>query len=241
MWAVQGQDGGQDGDRSQGSRIPAQPWSPLSPENRRAVAKAGMCPVVLRGSLGPCLELCDTDSDCPSATKCCSTGCGHVCKPPTEGKATSKTHWPGHAPLGCTTLHRDCPLVSPTQGVVRTWGPICCPMGQELGKGLTLCSQGSSPSPEGCPARRGEPLTPPSLHMCQCGPGSARSRRMVTRQPSAFSCACRTGIVPPARNAACEAVAAPAPPHCRVRPPSPASSWVPQAMHCTGLSQPGED
>uniref|UniRef100_A0A8B9FLV9 WAP domain-containing protein n=1 Tax=Amazona collaria TaxID=241587 RepID=A0A8B9FLV9_9PSIT len=51
--------------------------------------RPGTCPVVLRGSLGPCLELCDTDSDCPGAAKCCTTGCGHVCKPPTEGKTTS--------------------------------------------------------------------------------------------------------------------------------------------------------
>uniref|UniRef100_A0A8D0KZZ4 WAP domain-containing protein n=1 Tax=Strix occidentalis caurina TaxID=311401 RepID=A0A8D0KZZ4_STROC len=53
--------------------------------------RPGSCPVVLRGSLGPCLELCDTDGDCPGATKCCSTGCGHICKPPTEGKATGAT------------------------------------------------------------------------------------------------------------------------------------------------------
>ncbi|XP_074699673.1 WAP four-disulfide core domain protein 3 [Strix aluco] len=55
--------------------------------SRRAAAKPGSCPVVLRGSLGPCLELCDTDGDCPGAAKCCSTGCGHVCKPPTEARA----------------------------------------------------------------------------------------------------------------------------------------------------------
>lgn len=65
-----------------------QPLSPLSPGSRRAAAKPGVCPVVLRGSLGPCLELCDTDGDCPGAAKCCTTGCGHVCKPPTEGKAS---------------------------------------------------------------------------------------------------------------------------------------------------------
>ncbi|XP_065547992.1 WAP four-disulfide core domain protein 3-like [Lathamus discolor] len=52
--------------------------------SRHAEAKPGTCPVVLRGSLGPCLELCDTDSDCPGAAKCCTTGCGHICKPPTE-------------------------------------------------------------------------------------------------------------------------------------------------------------
>uniref|UniRef100_A0A672TWV8 WAP domain-containing protein n=1 Tax=Strigops habroptila TaxID=2489341 RepID=A0A672TWV8_STRHB len=68
------------------SQILAQLRSLLSPGSRHAAAKPGTCPVVLRGSLGPCLELCDTDSGCPGAAKCCTTGCGHICKPPTEGK-----------------------------------------------------------------------------------------------------------------------------------------------------------
>ncbi|XP_063206394.1 WAP four-disulfide core domain protein 3 [Chroicocephalus ridibundus] len=54
--------------------------------SRRAAAKPGVCPVVLRGSVGPCLELCDTDGDCPRLAKCCTTGCGHVCKPPTKAR-----------------------------------------------------------------------------------------------------------------------------------------------------------
>lgn len=54
---------------------------------RSLAAKSGACPVVLRGSLGPCLERCDSDADCPGAKKCCTTGCGHVCKLPTEGKS----------------------------------------------------------------------------------------------------------------------------------------------------------
>ncbi|XP_029865575.1 lysine-rich arabinogalactan protein 19-like isoform X2 [Aquila chrysaetos chrysaetos] len=67
---------------------PAAGWPVPPPDtgSRRAAAKPGACPVVLRGSLGPCLELCDTDGDCPGAAKCCTTGCGHVCKPPTEGQ-----------------------------------------------------------------------------------------------------------------------------------------------------------
>ncbi|XP_075023172.1 uncharacterized protein LOC142089926 [Calonectris borealis] len=60
--------------------------APPDTGSRRAVAKPGTCPVVLRGSLGPCLELCDTDGDCPGAAKCCTTSCGHVCKPPTEAR-----------------------------------------------------------------------------------------------------------------------------------------------------------
>ncbi|XP_069654793.1 WAP four-disulfide core domain protein 3 [Haliaeetus albicilla] len=65
--------------------------APPDTGSRRAAAKPGACPVVLRGSLGPCLELCDTDGDCPGAAKCCTTGCGHVCKPPTDA-------WPGLCP-----------------------------------------------------------------------------------------------------------------------------------------------
>ncbi|XP_040978538.1 WAP four-disulfide core domain protein 3-like isoform X4 [Aquila chrysaetos chrysaetos] len=67
---------------------PAAGWPVPPPDtgSRRAAAKPGACPVVLRGSLGPCLELCDTDGDCPGAAKCCTTGCGHVCKPPTEAR-----------------------------------------------------------------------------------------------------------------------------------------------------------
>ncbi|KAM6243177.1 uncharacterized protein M6G45_011497 [Spheniscus humboldti] len=60
--------------------------APPGTGSRRAAVKPGACPVALRGSLGPCLELCDTDGDCPGAAKCCTTGCGHICKPPTEGQ-----------------------------------------------------------------------------------------------------------------------------------------------------------
>uniref|UniRef100_A0A8C5TNI4 WAP domain-containing protein n=1 Tax=Malurus cyaneus samueli TaxID=2593467 RepID=A0A8C5TNI4_9PASS len=66
-------------------RLCAAPHSSLSPESHRAMAKPGVCPVVLRGSLGPCLELCDTDRDCLGHDKCCTTGCGHICKAPSNG------------------------------------------------------------------------------------------------------------------------------------------------------------
>uniref|UniRef100_A0A8C9NM31 WAP domain-containing protein n=1 Tax=Serinus canaria TaxID=9135 RepID=A0A8C9NM31_SERCA len=59
---------------------------PLSHVTFLPTSKPGMCPMVLRGSLGPCLELCDTDGDCTGDDKCCTTGCGHICKPPTKGK-----------------------------------------------------------------------------------------------------------------------------------------------------------
>uniref|UniRef100_A0A3Q2TEF4 WAP four-disulfide core domain 2 n=1 Tax=Fundulus heteroclitus TaxID=8078 RepID=A0A3Q2TEF4_FUNHE len=35
------------------------------------------CP--LREKLGPCVELCSSDSDCSVGEKCCSNGCGYEC------------------------------------------------------------------------------------------------------------------------------------------------------------------
>uniref|UniRef100_A0A8C5UXX2 WAP four-disulfide core domain 3 n=1 Tax=Microcebus murinus TaxID=30608 RepID=A0A8C5UXX2_MICMU len=33
----------------------------------------------------PCEELCDGDTSCPQGHKCCSTGCGHVCRGDIKG------------------------------------------------------------------------------------------------------------------------------------------------------------
>ncbi|XP_072773191.1 uncharacterized protein [Taeniopygia guttata] len=63
--------------------------TPPDTGSHHTAAKPGVCPTVLRGSLGPCLERCDTDSDCTGDDKCCTTGCGHVCKPPTKGKPSA--------------------------------------------------------------------------------------------------------------------------------------------------------
>ena len=38
------------------------------------------CPVVPQGIFGICLEQCSVDNDCQLDEKCCSNGCGHVCK-----------------------------------------------------------------------------------------------------------------------------------------------------------------
>lgn len=45
--------------------------------------KPGSCPPLLPGTVGICLELCTGDFSCPGISKCCSNGCGHVCKEPT--------------------------------------------------------------------------------------------------------------------------------------------------------------
>ncbi|KAI0240898.1 hypothetical protein LSAT2_005925, partial [Lamellibrachia satsuma] len=39
----------------------------------------GICPPLLVGTVGTCVERCSNDADCPTDSKCCSNGCGHVC------------------------------------------------------------------------------------------------------------------------------------------------------------------
>uniref|UniRef100_A0A803WDS5 WAP domain-containing protein n=1 Tax=Ficedula albicollis TaxID=59894 RepID=A0A803WDS5_FICAL len=118
-----------------------QPHSSLSAESHRAAEKPGVCPVVLRGSLGPCLELCDADSDCPGDDKCCTTGCGHTCKPP-KGPGLCPPAAEGDGAAKCLLLcqqDKDCPLGQKCclQGcswvcVHPLWGtslPTCCLLG----------------------------------------------------------------------------------------------------------------
>uniref|UniRef100_A0A7M4EL45 WAP domain-containing protein n=1 Tax=Crocodylus porosus TaxID=8502 RepID=A0A7M4EL45_CROPO len=61
----------------------AEPW-PRGPSS--TTFPPGTCPLLLRGSLGPCMETCRSDWDCAGVEKCCSTSCGHICKPPIAGK-----------------------------------------------------------------------------------------------------------------------------------------------------------
>ncbi|KAM7067465.1 WAP four-disulfide core domain protein 18-like [Molossus nigricans] len=42
--------------------------------------RPGACPEVPRGMAGTCAEQCFGDDSCPKGMKCCSNGCGHVCK-----------------------------------------------------------------------------------------------------------------------------------------------------------------
>ncbi len=39
--------------------------------------KPGTCPKKI--GVGPCVDMCFDDSDCPKNKKCCSNGCGHKC------------------------------------------------------------------------------------------------------------------------------------------------------------------
>ncbi|XP_033114355.1 uncharacterized protein LOC117114776 [Anneissia japonica] len=42
----------------------------------------GSCPAPEDGTVGICSEMCSSDNDCEGSMKCCSNGCGHVCKNP---------------------------------------------------------------------------------------------------------------------------------------------------------------
>ena len=47
-----------------------------------AQVKPGLCPKPRPGQVGLCVKACFRDGDCKGADKCCSNGCGHVCKKP---------------------------------------------------------------------------------------------------------------------------------------------------------------
>ncbi|XP_061486123.1 whey acidic protein-like [Rhineura floridana] len=51
--------------------------------------KPGLCPLQLRGSMGPCpeptLRNCSNDFDCENTKKCCSISCSSACKEPEAG------------------------------------------------------------------------------------------------------------------------------------------------------------
>ncbi|XP_021069658.1 WAP four-disulfide core domain protein 18 isoform X2 [Mus pahari] len=44
--------------------------------------KPGACPKLPPHNVGTCDERCTGDGSCSGNMKCCSNGCGHVCKPP---------------------------------------------------------------------------------------------------------------------------------------------------------------
>ena len=50
--------------------------------------KSGQCPKLESGMMGTCYQGCNNDWDCEGDSKCCSNGCGHVCKDPAETEGT---------------------------------------------------------------------------------------------------------------------------------------------------------
>ncbi|XP_045368249.1 WAP four-disulfide core domain protein 18 [Camelus bactrianus] len=55
----------------------------------RGRQRPGVCPEVPKGMAGICAEMCSGDESCPKGMKCCSNGCGHVCKLPVPKKGGS--------------------------------------------------------------------------------------------------------------------------------------------------------
>lgn len=52
-------------------------------------SKPGECPDVPEGTVGICVQECDSDSGCPDNKKCCSNGCGNVCTDPVSDSGQS--------------------------------------------------------------------------------------------------------------------------------------------------------
>ncbi|XP_021069657.1 WAP four-disulfide core domain protein 18 isoform X1 [Mus pahari] len=50
--------------------------------NSKTLEKPGACPKLPPHNVGTCDERCTGDGSCSGNMKCCSNGCGHVCKPP---------------------------------------------------------------------------------------------------------------------------------------------------------------
>ncbi|CAI9162598.1 unnamed protein product [Rangifer tarandus platyrhynchus] len=54
--------------------------------------RPGFCPEVPKDSPGICLNGCSGDDSCPKGMKCCSNGCGYICKKPVFKKGDSGGH-----------------------------------------------------------------------------------------------------------------------------------------------------
>ncbi|KAH3878061.1 hypothetical protein DPMN_001942 [Dreissena polymorpha] len=48
------------------------------------LGKEGACPALQQNVVGICVQVCNTDFDCPDVQKCCGNGCGKVCMKPTQ-------------------------------------------------------------------------------------------------------------------------------------------------------------
>ncbi|XP_052788448.1 WAP four-disulfide core domain protein 8-like [Mya arenaria] len=75
--------------------------------------RAGECPAP--SGTGPCITTCASDSECPFAQKCCSTGCGRTCRPTAnnavEKPGTCARHLESRT-FGCRrecSIDTDCP------------------------------------------------------------------------------------------------------------------------------------
>ncbi|CAO2644599.1 WAP four-disulfide core domain protein 18 (Fragment) [Lemmus lemmus] len=62
--------------------IACTPSSTTSKCAKGRLEKTGACPKLPPNTFGICVESCSGDDFCPGIMKCCSNGCGHVCRIP---------------------------------------------------------------------------------------------------------------------------------------------------------------
>ncbi|CAI5647194.1 unnamed protein product [Oreochromis niloticus] len=111
--------------------------------------KPGVCPR-MRLDVGPCVESCSYDSDCPNNEKCCSKGCGHQCMAPVS-VLPPKPECPWHLNFalsrkGC----KDCPK-----------DHICC-----VYNGEEVCVPTVFTKPGVCPRRLPRVAFGPCVESC---------------------------------------------------------------------------
>jgi len=106
----------------------------LCPKKECPPTKPGFCPRLVKGYKGRCVEDCSSDYDCEDESKCCDSGCGHVCKKP----AKAIVH-------PCKTVRFRCgddTRCAATRGICRPGRP--CPL-------VPLCVSNRVPYCESCP------------------------------------------------------------------------------------------
>ncbi|CAH1779966.1 unnamed protein product, partial [Owenia fusiformis] len=73
--------------------------------------KTGNCPSVPSGTVGICVNSCLDDYSCPGVQKCCSNGCGHICKDPfAESETTTPTGTTEQTGISYTNITVDATL-----------------------------------------------------------------------------------------------------------------------------------
>ncbi|XP_033115813.1 neurogenic locus notch homolog protein 1-like [Anneissia japonica] len=86
--------------------------------------KPGTCPEQ-NGGVGTCVTECRHDTECPGLEKCCSNGCGDVCRLPQEENNPSSCYfeddWHGDGQI----VHSGCGSCFCTNGSVVCRTPIC--------------------------------------------------------------------------------------------------------------------
>uniref|UniRef100_A0A3Q2FVY9 WAP domain-containing protein n=1 Tax=Cyprinodon variegatus TaxID=28743 RepID=A0A3Q2FVY9_CYPVA len=106
------------------------------------------------GKVGPCVQLCSSDNDCPTGEICCSNGCGHTCiraEDPKVGKCplVHQTFLPARPCLNdghCPGQEKCCRFAGGSAS-----NPACPNTDGKVGACVELCSSDSDcPTGEIC-------------------------------------------------------------------------------------------